>query len=335
MNCLWLAAIMAREKDFTPDSLLAALLNAGGDPKLLAKHVAPRIPADPSADDDARLGGVLEDGQDALEQLSPDEHTYGRMVILSARLRLASDATALAALQKPLSETTSRVRVEQLHACPGIVSQFSRACGDKLHLSSSSDEMRMALERLHAQLSGDYRGLTGVSGALLKEYMRRKDDSAATALVDATHVSETDFRTRVVQAVDMLDFLYLAGDFHLSKRRLDTAIDAFETCLCLPTEAAHSLQIAAFKRALLVRLIRDGRTAPQAWLLSNVSATVRSSYVRESEDAYVGLADLYERRQPEYAKAVERIAEMGRETYERVRGYSSTVLTLGRHSGSR
>ena len=231
-------------------------------------------------------------------------------------------------LAEPISATIRGAHIDQLQLCPEAVSQVARTLAEKARPAEDAFAVPV-LEQMQRRIADGYAGLTGASAALLREYIRLERLGQAGELLAAIDVLSTVFPAYVVNVFDVLEFLFDAGALYIRMGRRAEALNAYETvccsatcvwltrqCVALPTEVVHSLQTHAFKKLVLLRLVRDGHVPQVDVLLRSASATVRSTYVRECADAYLALADAYQARRPSCAPEVQALVERHTAQYE-------------------
>lgn len=154
---------------------------------------------------------------------------------------------------------------------------------------------------------GTYRGVSGVHAPLLhvrrhthQHYLATRALEPALELVRTVDIHATDFEHGVVRPVDWLVYLYYAGLVYAVHGAHTAALALWDTvgawthqCIASPAETASWVQVDAFQKGILVRLLR-GDTPHADVLLHATSAGVRSQYLRHSA-AYIAFADAYAR----------------------------------------
>lgn len=134
--------------------------------------------------------------------------------------------------------------------------------------------------------------------ALTQQYLVSGLWDEAAALVARTDWGARDLTGLPYVAV--LAFLYYAGLVHARRDDLAAAIEAWDMvrarltqCLALPTEALSHIQLDAFRKLILVRLLRGDAVDADA-LLRGLGASLRPQYVRQAQP-YLALARSYGR----------------------------------------
>ncbi|PKI82918.1 hypothetical protein MVES_003169 [Malassezia vespertilionis] len=268
------------------ESMLAAVAT---DPAA-AEELRTYVPPDPSPELDVLLAHEIDAVRAPLASL----------MCLNAALRLAASRAQvkkIVARYKPLLEGDA-LRAQLPHA-PVLAAQWAQAVSERSDLVEDARPYAIAqLEAIRAMLSRNYQGITGADAPLLYAY------NNAVSLAAAVDVDATNFQDHIGRAVDVLAFLYYAGLAYAKTHDYDAAIHALETCIAVPSEAVSWIQLDAFKKLVLLRLLCHGVCPDANTLCRSASSGVRGQYLRDTRDAYLAFRAAYmEQRSGTHAAA--------------------------------
>ncbi|WFC94769.1 hypothetical protein MBRA1_001403 [Malassezia brasiliensis] len=252
--------------------LLDAAAQATREPARAAELLAPFCAQD--VPDDVLLGDR------AAPPWTRVEAPLAKLLCLAAELRAARSADEVLALEPGNTALTQAFPHAPLHA-------WAEALSDKGRLVSATYATPF-LERATQAAPG----MSGAHTALLYQYLVGGLWDEAAALVARTDWGARDLTGLPYVAV--LAFLYYAGLVHARRDDLPAAINAWEMCMALPTEALSHIQLDAFRKLILVRLLCGDAVDTEA-LLRGLSASLRPQYMRQAQP-YLALARSYGRR---------------------------------------
>lgn len=270
---------MAHQDLLTTDSFLAAAERAL-DANSASEALKQFLPDPPSKDVDDAVLGPQSTGRTA-ELFSQSTPPLVPLVCFAAEIRGLNSQIDAASVISPLREVLSHPDLHSnlLHM-PRLVSQLAHAVAEKASLFPGLCATDI-LEQLYKVLSHEYQGVTNVHAPLLSELIRTSQIQKAEHVCRGTDITKSDFTLYLPRALGFLEYLYLAGMIYLQIGAYDEALHMWETAVSLPLEPVQAHQCASLKRAILLRLLRDGSIPSAETFFPFLDAVACSNYKRE------------------------------------------------------
>lgn len=281
---------MSHEDLPSTDSFLAAAERAL-DANSASEVLEPFLPEPPSKDIDDVVLGPQSTGRTA-ELFSQSTPPLVPLICFAAEIRGLNSLPDATSIISPLQEVLSHPDLQANLLCmPRLVSQLAHAIAEKAFLFPGSCATDM-LEKLSEVLSHEYQGVTNVHAPLLSEFIRTSQIQKAERLCRSIDITLSDFTFQIPRTLDFLEYLYLAGIIFMRIGAYDDAIHMWDTAVSLPLEPIHAYQFDSMKRALLLRLLRDG-SIPSVEILIPFSDAMACSNFKGECSVYFNFAHAY------------------------------------------
>jgi len=242
----------------TLDSVLATISSQNGEefhPKGIVNMFSAIIKRDES---EALLNSMLENGQDPLQALSAAASTIPYLFILSSRLSTAGSQpvhpdfiTVYCETFDPVAARYSPERITRL--AKGIVMFAESILNPSFALGP--------LHNLVTRYPPSPQFLTTIHPLFILTCIQTRHFTSALPLISPP-VSEVDRMLSDLDYTDVLQYHYLAGIVFAALKMYQDAEGAFELAATAPANASSALQLEAYKKLILIQLIRHGKVLP-------------------------------------------------------------------------
>ncbi|KAF9517991.1 hypothetical protein BS47DRAFT_1375491 [Hydnum rufescens UP504] len=210
--------------------------------------------------DDAEniLRGTIQTGQDPLRVLSPSTTTLAYLYILSSRLSASGNGgvhpSYIAEFCQSFDPTAARFAPERITKLARLIVKYSESIRNPpfailplYHLVSRYPPSPAYLTTIHPIFL-----LSCITGTHL---------SAALPIL-STPISQIDLLLSDLDYNDNLQYHYLGGVIFGALKRYEEAEDFLETAVSSPAHSPSAIQLEAYKKLILIQLIRHGKTIP-------------------------------------------------------------------------
>lgn len=112
---------------------------------------------------------------------------------------------------------------------------------------------------------------------MLKHALKAHVFLVVSPIIDQ-HIALLDTKTMHITIEQVLLYFYYAGRIYLGLQNFQRANDCFKMCLACPAAVASSIQLEAYKRAILTDLVLVSKSAPlDLFIAPNVSNALRDN----------------------------------------------------------
>ncbi|PWN49939.1 hypothetical protein IE53DRAFT_316718 [Violaceomyces palustris] len=290
------------------EDALSLILDCAGQPQSIGAVLIPslnKLCRSSKGAGEQVLCSMVQADRDPLGILDPVRCSVGMIYILVARLsRIATleEARNLAGYIQTFVRIFDPV---QLRLAGEKVTQFARLLPEMGQGLGDPNFALPHLENLFLRFTENAPCLTTLHPILAYQYLRAGQYATAYDHLLQTDIIDADSNLTPLRYTDVLEYFYYGGLICTKLKKHTSAIEFFETCVSSPAAAVSAIQVDAYKKLILVRLIKDGQMSPPPKYTSG--AFLRS--FKQTNQTYLSFAAAYESREPAKAEEVMRIAQ--------------------------
>ncbi|KAN0065615.1 hypothetical protein ACQY0O_000741 [Thecaphora frezii] len=294
--------------------LLALTLQCGDNLAAIQHNLAPslrRLAADSNIRADQILAANAGGDRDALAVLDPKTHTLSYLYILTARFRILT-----APEYSGVHLTIARQFVDRFNAaqarCAGYkVAQLARRIAELGDRMGDASAVLPLLEVLFVRFTEERRhALSALHPVVAYQYLKAAQYQPAVETVLGRELVDVDSHA-LPNHTDVLEYYYYAGMILAKLKMHEEAIDAFETCVSVPTAVVSAIQMDAYKKLVLVQLLARGKTSPPprytSQMVIRTFQQTSSSSSSGGGSAYLLFAMAYESRERDCVAELEAV----------------------------
>lgn len=238
----------------------------------------------------------LQGNIDPLSMLDPAHDTLGYLYILATRAAKVADADGAQQLLRTVETFALNLNPEQLQGTGEIVTVLARGI---VHVATLINDHVWAMPSMlrvfdaFCRSNNGFNNLTTLHPILVYQGLK-------TAHYDVVHdwavqhdIVAADVNVSPLMYTDVLEYFYYAGMVCTKIGNLQRACEMFEQCICTPSQAVSAIQVDAYKKLILVQLLKDGHTSPLPKFVSQaITRAIRGAVV--GLDSYTSLARIIE-----------------------------------------
>ncbi|KDN35894.1 hypothetical protein K437DRAFT_260281 [Tilletiaria anomala UBC 951] len=239
------------------------------------------------------------DGKDPLTFLDPHTHSLAYLYILTARLNRLQVTEDLVARRRQdefirvntawLVNFTTNMDGKQCSNAPERAHQFSKGLAKAATIIGDPGWALPLMSNFLKHLVRDPADLSSIYPVFLFQCLEARDYARAYDLLLQHDVSRASKKAFHLVYTDVLEYFYYGGLVLTKLGRLERASDFFESCLSVPSQELSAIQVDAFKKRMLVQLIKDGKTTH----LPNYTSKKVRNVMRMHAGPYIQFANAY------------------------------------------
>ncbi|UZJ54806.1 hypothetical protein CBS101457_004126 [Exobasidium rhododendri] len=239
---------------------------------------------------------ALQGGVDPLSMLDPANNSLGYAYILACRSGQATNVAAASALSPFIDAFAMGFTPAQLIGAGEIVTILARNIADIGQVLANPIGALTSLMRLFdgfRSVQGGFNNLSTLHPIIVYQCLRAQHYHAAVDWVLRHDAISADKNITSLAYTDVLEYLYYGGMVWAKVDRLDKACEFFELCVTSPAQQVSAIQIDAYKKLILLQLLKDGKNKTLPRYASQAVLRATRSKIASIE-TYQNIATAYE-----------------------------------------